>query len=227
MSVTVEWVGHACFRVWGQNTPVLVLDPYTPDELGVPEITITGDIVMLSSLDDSGHANVGLVEGEPLVVDALDVAAGHEPELGGIPIVAVATHESDDHPDGPDPNAMYAFALEGLWILHMGDVGHRVEPEALAPFVGRCDVLLALAGGGLTIPLDDLDAVIDVLSPRWIVPMHYGLPQIKVDMLAVDEFLARHPEALVLRAGSSTIEIPAALPPPGRPTIVVLDPSGF
>lgn len=227
LSLTIEWVGHACFRVWGQSTPVLVLDPYTPDDLGVPEITIAGDIVIVSSLDDSGHANVGLVEGEPLVIDALDVAAGHEPGLGDIPIVAVATHESEHHPDGPDPNAMYAFALDGLWVLHMGDVGHRVEAEALAPFAGRCDVLLALAGGGLTIPLGDLDAVIDVLSPRWIIPMHYGLPQIKVDMLAVDEFLGRRADAQILRAGSSTIEIPAVSPARGQATIVVLEPSGF
>ena len=28
MSVNIEWVAHACFRVWRDGDPVVVMDPY-------------------------------------------------------------------------------------------------------------------------------------------------------------------------------------------------------
>jgi L-ascorbate metabolism protein UlaG (beta-lactamase superfamily) len=227
VSLVVEWVGHACFRVWADRSPVLVLDPYTPDEIGVPEIELEGDIVVLSSLDDRGHCNHGLVRGDPLVVDALAVAQGREAPPAGIPFVAVATHESEEHPDGPDPNAMYAFELGGLWVHHLGDVGHALEAAALAPFVGRCDVLLAPTGEGFTISLADLDAAIDRLAPRWIIPMHYGLPALSVDMVPVENFLARRELDHTLWAHRPTVEIPDTAPDGERPTVIVLEPSGF
>ena len=30
MSVNIEWVAHACFRVWRGGGPVIVMDPYNP-----------------------------------------------------------------------------------------------------------------------------------------------------------------------------------------------------
>jgi L-ascorbate metabolism protein UlaG (beta-lactamase superfamily) len=227
MSATIEWVGHACFRIRSGDSAVLVLDPYTPAELGVPDVAVDGDVVIVSSLDDSGHANVDLVRGDPVVVDALAVATGRASAPDEIPLVAAATHESVDHPDGPDPNAAYALRIGGLWILHMGDAGQALDDDALATFAGRCDVLLALAGGGLTLSLEELDATIEALAPRWIVPMHYGLPAIAVPMLPVEDFLARRTGDPVLLARSSTIEIPDAPLVDGCPVVVVLEPSGF
>jgi L-ascorbate metabolism protein UlaG (beta-lactamase superfamily) len=206
---------------------VLVLDPYTPEEIGVPEIELEGDMVILSSRDDRGHCNHALVRGRPRIVDALAVARGMEAPPADLPFLAVATHESVEHPDGPDPNAMYAFALGGLWVHHMGDVGHALETDALAPFGGRCDVLLAPTGGGLTISLDDLDAAIDHLAPRWVIPMHFGHAALSVDMAPVEDFLVRRTRDHIVRVARATIELPDAVPAGERPTVVVLEPSGF
>ncbi len=56
MSVNVEWVGHACFRVWRDGGPVIVMDPYTPETVYLPEdgSTIEGDTVIVSSRTDEG-----------------------------------------------------------------------------------------------------------------------------------------------------------------------------
>ena len=40
MPVNIEWVAHACFRVWRDGGPVVVMDPYTRSELekfGLPK----------------------------------------------------------------------------------------------------------------------------------------------------------------------------------------------
>jgi hypothetical protein len=52
----------------------------------------------------------------------------------------------------------------------MGDLGYGLSAEELSPFVDRWDVLLALVGGGLTIPLKDL-IVIDYLKPKWVLTL--------------------------------------------------------
>ena len=54
----------------------------------------------------------------------------------------------------------------------MGDMGNALSPEQLKFFEG-IDVLLALAGGHPTIELDDLMTLINHVSPKIIVPMHF------------------------------------------------------
>ena len=62
----------------------------------------------------------------------------------------------------------------------MGDLGYGLTAEQLKPFIGHCDVLLAIVGEKLTLTLDELDPMIDILNPRWILPMHYYLPPIVI-----------------------------------------------
>ena len=102
MTVSIEWVGLACFRVWREGGPVIVMDPYTLQEVGLPEDgrTIDGDIVISSSLEDRAHGNPKLVRGSPRVIDALDVhVQGTVTEVDGSPIITVGAAESADHLD--------------------------------------------------------------------------------------------------------------------------------
>jgi L-ascorbate metabolism protein UlaG (beta-lactamase superfamily) len=226
MSVRVEWIGHACFRLDPYDVPVVVTDPYEPGELGLEPLTLDADVVVASSLEDRGHWSPEVVP-DARIVDALSVSRGAQDEIAGEPVVAVEVREAEHHPTGPDANAMYGFHLGGLRFVHMGDLGHPAAPQHLAPFRDRCDVLFALTGGGLTIGLEDLDAVIEALEPRWIVPMHYAHPgldaRIRSGMLPVDAFLERRLRDPVVHSASTTITLP--LEDGSRaPTIVVLEP---
>jgi hypothetical protein len=237
MSVHLEWIALACFRLWEDGGPVIATDPFTPSSIGLVKEEEAGrriqaDTVICSSLTDVAHSNVGLVKGNPTVINALDVAKGNlEAEVSGEPVITVQAAESPDHPEGPDDNALYAFKLGGLWFLHMGDVGFGLPPQEIAPFVGRCDVLLALTGEKLTLGLDELDKMIDFLDPTWIVPMHYGLaPVVGTEpniVTKVDVFLNRRSRDPVIQVRHHTVEFPMSTPVPGRPTIVVLEPSGY
>ena len=77
--------------------------------------------------------------------------------------------EGSDRPDDPKANALYRFELDGIAVCHMGDVGNPLTEAQLAPLRGRVDVLLALAGGGLTIALPDLDEAIAEIGPRVVI----------------------------------------------------------
>jgi L-ascorbate metabolism protein UlaG (beta-lactamase superfamily) len=227
MSVRVEWIAHACFRLTADDGVVVVTDPYQPSELGLPELELDADVVVASSLEDASHWNPRAVP-HARIVDALSVARGAHDEIAGERVVAVEVREAEHHPQGPDANAMYSFRLGGLWFVHMGDLGHPAGPQHLGPFRGRCDVLFALSGGGLTIALEDLDRVIEALEPDWVVPMHYAYPGLRAEvrsgMLPLEAFLARRGRDRVVHEADTPITFPLESVS-SRPTIVVLRPT--
>lgn len=231
MSLSIEWVGLACFRLWKNGRPWLVLDPYTPSAVGLggPDTPfLQADQIIVSSLTDKGHSCIQIVEGNPPVINALDLSEGHQQaEIDGEPILTIKAAEAADHPEGSDDNALFAFKAEGLWIVHMGDLGYGLTAEQLKPFIGHCDVLLAIVGEKLTLTLDELDPMIDILNPRWILPMHYYLPPIDGGMTPLDGFLKRHPQEPLFFVRHHTISLPILSVNNDRPTVVVLEPSGY
>ena len=228
MSVHVEWVGHACFRAWRDGGPVIVMDPFTPKNLSLSEeeTSLDGETVIVSSLKDRAHGNPALVRGNPRIINALEVAQqGLEVEIDSSPLITLPAAESPEHESGkPKDNALYAVQVGGLWILHMGDLGCGLGEKELEPFVGHCDVLLALVGQTNTIPFPDLDMLIDYLDPRWIVPMHFRL-RWPTRMRPLDEFLDHRPHDPLIFARRSTFEFSLETSPLGERNIVVLEPS--
>ncbi len=237
MAVHLQWVGLATFHLRQDDGPSIAMDPYDPaivaaacgvDDPAVFDFRLQAETVLVSSLTDEAHSYSEAVEGNPRIINALDVAKGkRDVEINGEPMFAVRAAEAPHHPEGPDDNALYAFKAGGLWFLHMGDLGYGIGADELAPFAGHCDVLLTLVGEHLTLRLDELEPMIEFLNPTWIVPMHYNLPPLTAGMTTVDVFLKRRPRDPLIYARSHTVTFP--LPSGGldRPTIVVLDPSGY
>lgn len=152
----VTWYGHACFRLEGSGVSI-VTDPYTPEAAGLLGVSAPADAVVMSSALDVAHSNAAMIAGAPFVLNALDALDGPVAIADGVLVEAVAAMEGVERPDDPKANALYRLELDGVSVCHMGDVGRRLTEEQLAPLRGRVDVLLALAGAGLTIALADLD----------------------------------------------------------------------
>ena len=177
----------------------------------------------MSSALDQAHSNASMVPGSPQVVNALELVGRRTEILDGVVVEAVAASEGSDRPDDPKANALYRLELGGLAVCHMGDVGTPLSEEQLAPFRDRIDVLLALAGGGLTIPLPDLHTAIAELRPAIVIPMHYATPSLRYRAGPVEDFLAPYPPAQIVRHDSSTLELDGVEAGPG-PVIHVLIP---
>ncbi len=234
MSVQLEFVGHACFRLWEDGKPSIVMDPFSHVNTKLPDdgFRLEAETIIVSSLTDSSHDYVGLVRGRPQVINALDAATGKTAAtINGEPLVAIPAAEIPDHPEGPDDNALYAFKAGGLWFAHMGDLGFGLSNEELAPWMGRCDVLMAIVGEKFTAKLDELDQMIQFLKPTWIVPMHYALPPLGGEdaggMTYLDAFLNRRMSDPVFLACHHTVSFPLPRAEDSRPTIVVLEPSSY
>ena len=236
MADELEWLGLAGWVLRQEDGPDIAMDPYEPEivanacDVGIEvfDYRTSADTVLVSSLTDRAHSFARAVKGHTEVVNTLDIARGNSSyEVSGQPVYAVRAAEAPHHPEGPDDNALYCFNAGGLWYLHMGDVGYGLETEELAPFAGRCDVLFAVVGENLTLPLYELEPMIELLQPTWILPMHYNLPPLSAGMVKLSAFLEKRSRDPVVHVRSSRVELPLPRLSQERPTIVVLEPSGY
>lgn len=225
--MNIKWYGHACFRLEGRPggngaQPVaIVTDPYTPEVSGYDPITEPADIVIMSSDSDSYHSCGERVPGNPTIVNALEITEGGR-DVKGVHFDAVAVMESLIHKTDPDENAMYTFSLDGIRVGHMGDVGNRLTEKEIGLLRG-VDVLLALTGGPPVIELPDLQAAVEAIKPRVIIPMHFGTPKVKIArILNVEAFTSLYPPQMVERPGRTQIELTRDTLP-SEPKIVVLE----
>lgn len=173
--MNITWYGHAAFGLRPDEGPYVITDPFAPEAIGYAPIRDEADLVLMSSDDDEGHCRADLIAGDPMVVNALDVAQnGGQTEALGLEITAIEAAEWDHHPDHavPGQNGMYRFTIDGITFAHMGDVGNPLTDAQQAFFEGT-DVLFALAGGYLTLELPDLMEMIHRTRPRLVIPMHF------------------------------------------------------
>lgn len=214
----IKWYAHASFLLEGDGLRIIT-DPYSPEEMAFPPITETADIVIRSSDDDLGHCYAEMIPGDPIVVTATDIIDSGT-TVKGLAISAIPVRESLIHKESPLDNGMFRFTLDGVKVAHLGDVGNALTEEQLAGLAGA-EVLFVLAGGPPTIDLDDLQAAINQLKPRLVIPMHYHLPGTRVKMFPVTEFTGRFPPEMIEWADSAEIEVtPETLP--AETKIVVL-----
>src|SRR3712207_997086 len=110
----------------------------------------------MSSATDPFHSDPSHVRGEPIVVNTLELPP-EGAEVKGLTVRSFPAMESltydfrSEFGRDPDANALYHFALEGVRVLHMGDIGNPVPAEHIDKLRGQVDVLLALTGAHATI----------------------------------------------------------------------------
>lgn len=221
----IKWYAHACLRIEGDAVSIIT-DPYTPHKSGFAAVAEKADIVVRSSDDDSAHANAEMIPGSPEVVTAThflsfegedrgDPQTASETRHGsstfltqaGVRFKAIPAMESMRVKLQPRDNAMYCFEVEGIRVVHFGDVGNRLEGWQLEQ-VGDVDVAIVPTGGPPTIELPDLHDALDILRPAVTIPMHYELPGCKFPKMAdVREFTQRYPVSRVRWAEAPEVEL--------------------
>ena len=221
----VKWYGQAAFGLVSREGLRVTCDPYTPEELGYAPITDAADIVLTSSDDDSAHCRHDLVPGDHVWLNTLDaVRQGGTATVAGLEVRAIEAMEIEDHPlHEPGANAMYRFALDGIEIGHMGDIGNDLTDRQVAFFEG-VDVLLALAGGQLTTRLEEVKRLIDTTAPKLVIPMHFRTLTYKPrSLLWIESFLAHfdEEEEVGFAFGCETEITRDSLP--GRTRVLVMD----
>jgi L-ascorbate metabolism protein UlaG (beta-lactamase superfamily) len=218
----ITWYGHAAFLVETEGLRI-ILDPYrSPESGGYMQINECADLIVVSHENDKYHSHLGQIVPPFEVVKALDLPPGGK-VVRGIRFKAIPVFETPERAAGDEVTIVH-FEAERLHVVSLGDLGHRLSEDELAPIRGA-DIVLAAAGGPPTITYDELALLLDAIGPRVVVPMHYKIAgKINLPIRPVEDFLDAMPGWPVERVEGSSFEMtPATLP--ARPTIVSLRPA--
>jgi L-ascorbate metabolism protein UlaG (beta-lactamase superfamily) len=177
----VEWFGQAAFALEGEGAKVFI-DPFG-DVSGLasrgiafdfPPIDAEGVDLLLITHEHADHNGAEAIAGEPTVLRS--TAGRLESPIGEV--VGIASEHDEVAGTQRGPNTIFAFDLDGVRVVHMGDFGQRdLRPEQREHLEGT-ELLFIPVGGGPTIGAEQAAAVVEMLRPRWVVPMHYRTPRI-------------------------------------------------
>jgi L-ascorbate metabolism protein UlaG (beta-lactamase superfamily) len=175
----VTWLGHGCFRLRGRNAAV-VTDPYPP-AIGLKLSRMDADLVTVSH-EHENHSYTQVVR------EAYEIRGPGEYEVAGVYVIGVPTFHDSEKGAKRGPNTIYLIEIDDVRICHLGDLGHALG-DAEAETVSSADVLLVPVGGRTAINAAEAAEVVRQIEPRYVVPMHYAIPGIKLQLDPVDRFL--------------------------------------
>lgn len=177
----VTWHGQACFTVKGAGATIAI-DPFA--DIGLKEPKLSADILLVSH-DHADHNNHSIVSGEPEVIDMPG-----EYEYRGVMIEGLPTYHDDQQGAERGRNIVYAFTIDEIQFVHVGDLGHKLDNQTVER-LGDVDVLMIPVGGHYTIDAKAAAEVVKQLQPRVTIPMHYDVPGLKLpaELVGVDDFV--------------------------------------
>lgn len=178
----ITWFGQAYFRIKGKTSTV-VIDPFDPEFVGLkfPK-DIEADVV-LSTHGHKDHNNMRAVGGSPLVI-----TGPGEYEKAGVSVAGVSVYHDQSQGSERGKNTIYHVLIDGVNIVHLGDLGHLLTDEATSQ-IDACDILMIPVGSVYTIDAEVAAKVVAQLEPRIVIPMHYKIPGLKFDLEGVEPFL--------------------------------------
>ncbi|HEY4824097.1 MAG TPA: MBL fold metallo-hydrolase [Solirubrobacteraceae bacterium] len=210
----VEWFGQSAFHLDGEQGSVAI-DPFgdmssLSSERGIqwdyPAIAGLEPDLLLVTHEHRDHNAVEAIDGEPAVLRS--TAGTLDSPLGEV--VAIASEHDDAAGTRRGPNTIFVFSLDGVRVCHMGDFGQSGLREEQAQAIGEVDLLFVPVGGGPTLGAEQAALVVERLSPRWVVPMHYRTPRIGF-LDTAEEFLEQAPAVQRLeRSAFETGELASA-----------------
>ena len=187
--VTIQWMGHSCFKLTWDNWSAVV-DPY--QDGSVPGL----DNLQVSAIDvfcSHGHYDHDAAE----VVKQIKMAAP-APK-----ITRVNSFHDNENGAKRGENIIRVFDFDGFKVAHFGDLGHILNDEQISR-IGDVDVALLPVGGFYTIDAPTAKEVAQQVKAKVIIPMHYRTDKFGFDVIGtLDEFTKLYDD--VTYTGSDTV----------------------
>jgi len=176
----VTWLGHGCFRLRGRGAAV-VTDPYPPT-IGLKLSRMDAEVVTISHEHDNHNYTQVVRDG------AYEIHGPGEYEVAGVSVIGVPTYHDEQKGAKHGRNTVYLIEIDDVRVCHLGDLGHKLD-DSEAEAVASPDVLLVPVGGRSAINGAQAAEVVRQLEPRYVVPMHYAIPGLKIELDPLDRFL--------------------------------------
>jgi L-ascorbate metabolism protein UlaG (beta-lactamase superfamily) len=212
----IKWYGHSAFQITTEKGIRIIIDPYESGSfsgaLSYGKIEDEADIV-LTSHDHADHNYTKGIRGK---YKHISKAGDHE--IKDIKIKAIPCfHDSLGGKKGGS-NLIFVITADGLNLVHMGDIGHSLDPELLKK-IGKVDILLLPVGGFFTVDAAMAQKIMNDIKPGVTVPMHYKTQKCNFPIAPVEDFTKNQANVRILKESSVVIKKETL---PQEPEIIVL-----
>lgn len=177
----ITWLGHSCFRLHDADM-VVVTDPY-PESIGLRVDNRPAAVVTISN-SHPNHSHAEGIEGEPKLF-----AAPGEYEFNGVTARGIMTPLAEGQPH-EERNVAFTIEIGGINVCHMGDISVPLNTR-LIDELKPVDVVLMPTGGHCTLDVDQVYQILQDLDAKIVIPMHYKVPGVNVEVDPIDNFVRR------------------------------------
>lgn len=197
--MVITWLGQSCFKIQSGEL-VIIIDPFSK-EIGLTPPRFRADLALITH-SHFDHSNTDSLTGEPFIIQGPG-----EYEIKGVYVKGIYTFHDKAQGKEKGINTVYKIEFEEINIAHLGDFGEGILRDETLDEIGDTDILMIPVGGPsakpdtgkYTIDAEDAAKVVRQIEPRFVIPMHYKIPGLKVELDPVDQFLkemgARNKEA--------------------------------
>jgi L-ascorbate metabolism protein UlaG (beta-lactamase superfamily) len=178
VTATLTWFGQSTFVLKTSSGLTALLDPMATN-MGYTLTPVDGVDLVTISHEHTDHNNAALATGSPTVLRGL---AGNDwakidQKIKNVRVYTVATYHDDTQGSARGKNAVFVFDLDGLRIVHLGDLGHKLSDDQIKQ-IGAVDALMIPVGGFFTVDGKGAAEVVGQLKPKIVIPMHYKTPDL-------------------------------------------------
>ncbi|HBK78721.1 MAG TPA: hypothetical protein DDZ83_03385 [Nitrospinae bacterium] len=175
-TVSIEWFGHAFFRIFLPGGTRVVTDPFSFDRgYAIPP---TNPHAVTIGKETPNHRGVEILGGKPLVIRGLKNGglewAKVNLKVGDIRIqsVPIVQGSGGDFDFGIGKGASFLFETAGLCIAHLGDLAAPMNPSQLRR-LGKVHVAMVVLSNRVSMGPAEAADFIGRLSPNIAIPMHF------------------------------------------------------
>jgi L-ascorbate metabolism protein UlaG (beta-lactamase superfamily) len=222
----ITWFGQGCVRLKGREGTI-VADPY-PSIVGPTGRGLVADVVTFSRPDPhplplKSGAKPSRCAAGTVIPTSLEPAfcldGPGEYEIHNVLVTGVRTAGGDAHGTDVSLSTSFVYQLDGLHVVHLGDLGHVLSEEQVKE-IGAVNVVCVPIGGHLS--AGRAAEVIAQLDPNLVVPMPVGESE-ETSMAAVARFLQEMGAKDPTPQARLTVTISSV---PEELTVVLLDQRG-
>lgn len=196
----IIWHGMSCFEISalvgkGERVTILI-DPLDEGKCGIKMPKIDADIVLITN-------KIYTTNAPEKIKNAFLIDQPGEYEIKGVYIQAVAssgggsdaakTKSEKNKKTAADAdaqlNTIFSFEAEEIQICHLGSLWQTELSQDQIAKIGNADILMCPVGNGISLDAKTALKIMSQIEPSIVIPMTYALPEAKIKLTKLEEFL--------------------------------------
>ena len=159
------WYGHSCFLIRANNGKRILMDPFE-NNIGYNNNFPKCDLITISHFHFD-HSYLKDIDNTTKVINETGSF-----EMNYLKLEGLSSFHDKYNGLKRGINTIYIFEIDNYKICHLGDLGH-IPSNSILERLKNIDILLIPIGGNFTLDGFEASKLCNLVSPKYILPMHY------------------------------------------------------